>query len=95
MKKIFESYHAAAKAAAELQISHAINGWLTDCTMSICTIGVTIHGDEKTRFPIIKDKEGAVMPYTTRERRVIHSLALGGTFSICKYAFQWIKNSLT
>lgn len=95
MKKIFESYHAAAKAAAELQISHAINGWLTDCTMSICTIEVTIHGDEKTRFPIIKDKEGAVMPYTTRERRVIPYLIYGDTFSVCKYKFQWIKNSLT
>lgn len=95
MKKIFESYHAAAKAAAELQISHAIKGWLTDCTMSICTIEVVIHGDEKTRFPIIKDKEGAVMPYTTRERRVIHSMRYGDTFSVCKYKFQWIKNSLT
>lgn len=95
MKKIFESYHAAAKAAAELQISHAINGWLTDCTMSICTIEVTIHGDEKTRFPIIKDKEGSVMPYTTRERRVINSLSSGSAFSVCKYIFQWIKNSLT
>ncbi len=94
MKKIFESYHAAAKAAAELQISHAINGWLTDCTMSICTIEVVIHGDVKTRFPIIKDKEGAVMPYTTRERRVIHSSVTGSAFSICKYKFQWNKNSL-
>lgn len=94
MKKIFESYHAAAKAAAELQIRHAIRGWQTDCTMSLCTIEVVIHGGKKTPFPIIKDKEGAVMPYTTRERRVIHSLALGGTFSICKYKFQWIKNSL-
>lgn len=94
MKKIFESYHAAAKAAAELQISHAINGWLTDCTMSTLTIEVAIHGDKKTRFPIIKDKEGAVMPYTTRERRVIGSLSPGGAFSVCKYEFQWIKNSL-
>ena len=95
MKKIFESYNAAAKAAAELQISHAINGWLTSCTMSICTIEVTIFGDEKTRFPIIKDKEGAVMPYTTRERRVIKPLSPGGAFNVCKYEFQWIKNSLT
>ena len=95
MKKVFESYHAAAKAAAELQISHAINGWLTDCTMSICTIEVTIHGDKKTRFPIIKDKEGLAMPYTTRERRDIHSLGSGRSFSVCKYEFQWNKNSLT
>lgn len=94
MKKIFESYHAAVKAAAEMQISHAINGWLTSCTMSRYTIEVTIHGDEKTRFPIIK-KEGAVMPYTTRERRVLNSLSPGGAFSVCKYEFQWIKNSLT
>ena len=95
MKKIFESYHAAAKAAAELQIEHALNGYLTDCTMSRYTIEVAILGGEKTRFPIIKDKEGAVMPYTTRKRRVIKHLISGGASSVCKYEFQWIKNSLT
>ena len=95
MKKIFESYHAAAKAAAELQIEHALDGWLTDCTMSRLTIEVVIHGDKETRFPIIKDKEGSVMPYTTRKRRVIHSLGHVSPFSVCKYVFQWNKNSLT
>ena len=66
-----------------------------------CSLNIVELPDEKIptnpsdkEISIIKDKEGAVMPYTTRERRVIHSSVTGSAFSICKYKFQWNKNSL-